>query len=170
MCFAHTHVCLCARLVPLHWLGAGTAQKRADKKGNLNSINASRLAFHTDQGATDLIALVSVTAAPEGGESKWVSAIAIHNELLRRGRKVHTVSTFCGCALPGTSNTLSSVGLCHSHLQRAAAQRPQGTHSINLLWLCIPRIRHAVLKLSKRSVQTMHSSKATSGVLSRCIG
>ena len=51
-------------------------------------IDMSRLPFHTDQGATDLIALLSVTAAPKGGESKWVSAVAIHNELLRRGRKV----------------------------------------------------------------------------------
>ena len=73
---------------------AGTKQKGADKKGNINSINQSRLAFHTDQGATDLIALLSISAAPEGGESKWVSAVAIHNELLRRGRKV---SSTCPC-------------------------------------------------------------------------
>ena len=106
VCFARTHVCLCSCLLPLHWLGAGTAQKRADKKGNLNSINASRLAFHTDQGATDLIALVSVTAAPEGGESKWVSAIAIHNELLRRGRKVYTVNLL-RLSTPGNLVTLS---------------------------------------------------------------
>lgn len=42
------------------------------------------------QGATDLIALLSLSAAKEGGESQLVSAIAIHNELLRRGRKVCT--------------------------------------------------------------------------------
>ncbi|KAK9812337.1 hypothetical protein WJX73_003313 [Symbiochloris irregularis] len=47
----------------------------------------SRLPFHSDQGATDLIALVSLTNAKRGGESKWVSGVAIHNELLRRGRK-----------------------------------------------------------------------------------
>jgi hypothetical protein len=40
------------------------------------------------QGATDLIALLSLSAANGGGESQLVSAIAIHNELLRRGRKV----------------------------------------------------------------------------------
>lgn len=40
------------------------------------------------QGATDLIALLSLSAAKEGGDSKWVSSLAIHNELLRRGRKV----------------------------------------------------------------------------------
>ena len=57
----------------------------ADRRGR---INTTRLAFHTDQGSTDLIALLSIGAAPKGGESKWVSAIAIHNELLRRGRKV----------------------------------------------------------------------------------
>ena len=54
-------------------------------------IDMSRLPFHTDQGATDPIALLSVTAAPKGGESKCVSAVAIHNELLRRGRKVSTI-------------------------------------------------------------------------------
>ena len=48
----------------------------------------ARLEFHSDQGATDLIALLSITKAKEGGESKWVSSVAIHNELLRRGRKV----------------------------------------------------------------------------------
>ena len=72
---------------------AGTKQQSAeaqkkDARRDINSINKSRLAFHTDQGATDLIALLSVTAAPEGGESKWASAVAIHNELLCRGRKV----------------------------------------------------------------------------------
>ena len=50
--------------------------------------DVQRIAFHSDQGATDLIALLSLTAAPQGGESKWVSAVAIHNELLRRGRQV----------------------------------------------------------------------------------
>ncbi|KAK9813596.1 hypothetical protein WJX73_009365 [Symbiochloris irregularis] len=49
--------------------------------------DTSRLAFHSDQGATDLIALVSINKAKSGGESKWVSGVAIHNELLRRGRK-----------------------------------------------------------------------------------
>ena len=51
-------------------------------------VNESRLAFHSDQGATDLIALLSINRAKSGGASKWVSAVAIHNELLRRGRKV----------------------------------------------------------------------------------
>ncbi|KAK9813026.1 hypothetical protein WJX72_007708 [[Myrmecia] bisecta] len=50
-------------------------------------INTNRLAFHSDQGVTDLISLLSLTAAKEGGESKWVSGVAIHNELIRRGRK-----------------------------------------------------------------------------------
>lgn len=49
--------------------------------------DTTRLAFHSDQGATDLIALLSLTNAKSGGESKWVSGLAIHNELLRRGRK-----------------------------------------------------------------------------------
>lgn len=68
-----------------------------DKRGK---IDKTRLAFHTDQGATDLIALLSIGAAPQGGESKWVSAVAIHNELLRRGRKVristvHLLEAWC---------------------------------------------------------------------------
>lgn len=46
------------------------------------------LGFHADQGATDIISLLCLSAAQEGGASKWVSSIAIHNELLRRGRKV----------------------------------------------------------------------------------
>ena len=57
----------------------------ADRRGK---IDKTRLAFHSDQGAVDLIALLSLGAAPQGGESKWVSAIAIHNELLRCGRQV----------------------------------------------------------------------------------
>ncbi|KAK9816577.1 hypothetical protein WJX72_002145 [[Myrmecia] bisecta] len=52
-----------------------------------NKLNVERLVFHADQGATDIISLLSISAAPEGGESKLVSSIAIHNELLRRGRK-----------------------------------------------------------------------------------
>ena len=51
-------------------------------------IDSNALEFHSDQGATDLIALLSIGAAKEGGESLLVSTIAIHNELLRRGRKV----------------------------------------------------------------------------------
>ena len=48
----------------------------------------ARLEFHSDQGATDLITLLSLNKAKSGGASKWVSSVAIHNELLRRGRKV----------------------------------------------------------------------------------
>ena len=63
--------------------------KNAELSERSRKVDLSRLAFHCDQAATDLIALLSVTAAKEGGESKWVSGIAIHNELLRRGRKVN---------------------------------------------------------------------------------
>ena len=73
-------------------------------------FDLKRLVFHSDQGATDLIALLSISTAKEGGVSKWVSAVAIHNELLRRGRQVcllpissaiflielHHVSMICG--------------------------------------------------------------------------
>ena len=57
-------------------------------QGNFASRDLKRLEFHSDQGATDLIALLSLTKAKSGGVSKWVSAVAIHNELLRQGRKV----------------------------------------------------------------------------------
>lgn len=66
--------------------------------------DANALEFHSDQGATDLIALLSIAAAKEGGESLLVSAIAIHNELLRRGRQVGRVAW----GGPPTSE----VGLC----------------------------------------------------------
>lgn len=59
--------------------------------------DTTRLAFHSDQGATDLIALLSLTNAKSGGESKWVSGLAIHNELLRRGRKVCFASFSSSC-------------------------------------------------------------------------
>jgi len=67
--------------------------------------DANALEFHSDQGATDLIALLSISAAKEGGESLLVSAIAIHNELLRRGRKVGRTSHF-GC---GTKQQMRAV-------------------------------------------------------------
>ena len=51
-------------------------------------INTAQLPFHSDQGATDLISLLSLSKAKSGGASQWVSGIAIHNEMLRRGRKV----------------------------------------------------------------------------------
>ena len=54
-------------------------------------FDLKRLVFHSDQGATDLIALLSISTAKEGGVSKWVSAVAIHNELLRRGRKASLI-------------------------------------------------------------------------------
>ena len=73
----------------------------ADKRGK---INKTCLAFHSDQGAVDLIALLSLGAAPQAGESKWVSSIAIHNQLLRSGRKVQsfldTATTFTSRRLP----------------------------------------------------------------------
>jgi hypothetical protein len=53
-----------------------------------NGLDLRRLVFHSDQGATDLIALLSIGKAKDGGVSQWVSAVAIHNELLRQGRKV----------------------------------------------------------------------------------
>ena len=85
---------------------AGHRRKEALKKVHTSEdekrfrIDATLLPFHSDQGATDLIALVSLAKAKSGGESKWVSGIAIHNELLRRGRKV--------CCTPGVCTVLPS--------------------------------------------------------------
>lgn len=66
---------------------AGNKQEGLSLADRSSKIDSARLAFHSDQGSVDLIALLCISAAPEGGESKWVSAVAIHNELLRRGRK-----------------------------------------------------------------------------------
>lgn len=65
-----------------------TVYKGPERNAHTHVADANALEFHSDQGATDLIALLSIAAAKEGGESLLVSAIAIHNELLRRGRKV----------------------------------------------------------------------------------
>ena len=32
--------------------------------------------------------MLSIGKALQGGDSRWVSSVTIHNELLRRGRKV----------------------------------------------------------------------------------
>ena len=83
----HSHACQCYAV-----------RKDANQYGK--GIDSNALEFHSDQGATDLIALLSISAAKEGGESLLVSTIAIHNELLRRGRKVrrilrNTCATLC---------------------------------------------------------------------------
>ena len=44
--------------------------------------------FHSDQGCTDIVSLLSLSKSKAGGASRWVSALAIHNELLSRGRLV----------------------------------------------------------------------------------
>ena len=62
------------------------ADRYEEKRGR--PFDLKRLVFHSDQGATDLIAMLSISKAKQGGVSKWVSAVAIHNELLRRGRQV----------------------------------------------------------------------------------
>ncbi|WIA42630.1 hypothetical protein OEZ86_008603 [Tetradesmus obliquus] len=78
-----------------------------------------KLSFHSDQGATDLIALLSLSAAKEGGESQLVSAITIHNELLRRGRKdlVEVLST------PGIWHTAKQ------ETQRSALPNADGSYA-----------------------------------------
>lgn len=94
-----TLLCAAVKVNPRHPKPAagnivdGNSQGEKDFKEPGKQLDKNRefLPFHSDQGATDLIALLSVTAAPKGGESKWVSSLAIHNELLRQGRKVRTL-------------------------------------------------------------------------------
>lgn len=47
---------------------------------------------------TDDYRFMKLLRCREGGISKWVSSIAIHNELLRRGRKVSKSEPFIRCA------------------------------------------------------------------------
>ncbi len=93
-----------------------------DRSTSTRKVDKSSLAFHTDQGATDLIALLSISAAPQGGESKWVSAVAIHNELLRRGRQVTrpslaelSVSCLCPSNYAYSPNCVSIGNLLLAH-------------------------------------------------------
>lgn len=135
------HAWMCASFLKptdrLLWHAAPDSVANAEEKDRI------RLVFHSDQGATDIISLLSLKtgrydftcdALPcrvrvlfishacmrgashcttrlfgiledsyrfmkhlrcrEGGISKWVSSIAIHNELMRRGRMVSRSKPF----------------------------------------------------------------------------
>lgn len=71
--------------------------QQAGKDAKRFRSDLQQLPFHSDQGATDLIALLSLSTSKAGGASQWVSGVAIHNELLRRGRKVGPGSGVLGC-------------------------------------------------------------------------
>lgn len=43
--------------------------------------------FHSDQFCIDIVGMLSIGKALQGGDSRWVSSVTIHNELLRRGRR-----------------------------------------------------------------------------------
>ncbi len=76
-----------------------------DRLTSTREVDKSRLAFHTDQGATDLIALLSVSAAAQGGGKQVGVSHCIHNELLRRGRQVTRLSSvelFVSCLCPNS--------------------------------------------------------------------
>lgn len=47
--------------------------------------------MHTDSSA-DIVALLSLRLAKEGGLSSWSSSVSVHNELLKLGRKVCPVA------------------------------------------------------------------------------
>ena len=50
----------------------------------------------SDQFCIDIVGMLSIGKALQGGDSRWVSSITIHNELLRRGCQVrshHPTST-----------------------------------------------------------------------------
>ena len=62
-----------------------THQPLGDKEYNHGeSTLPTPLTFHAD-GQCDAVALLCLQQAPAGGESSWVCAAAVHNELLRRG-------------------------------------------------------------------------------------
>jgi hypothetical protein len=42
----------------------------------------------SDQFCIDIVGMLSIGKALQGGDSRWVSSVTIHNELLRRGRQV----------------------------------------------------------------------------------
>lgn len=43
--------------------------------------------------------MLSIGKAQQGGDSRWVSSITIHNELLRRGRRVTLARSLCAMKL-----------------------------------------------------------------------
>ena len=59
-----------------------------DVNAPLTRVYATPLAqpMHTD--TADMVALLSLRLAREGGLSSWASSVSVHNELLRLGRKV----------------------------------------------------------------------------------
>ena len=59
-----------------------------DVNAPLTRVYATPLAqpMHTD--SADMVALLSLRLAREGGLSSWASSVSVHNELLRLGRKV----------------------------------------------------------------------------------
>lgn len=42
----------------------------------------------SDQFCIDIVGMLSIGKALQGGDSRWVSSVTVHNELLRRGRRV----------------------------------------------------------------------------------
>ncbi len=69
----------------------------------------------SDQFCIDIVGMLSIGKALQGGDSRWVSSVTIHNELLRRGRRVrhsHTAVAFTEPAL--------SIECIHCH--RACTQ------------------------------------------------
>lgn len=64
----------------------------AQSRMHLHCSTAVRDAVPTlsrsDQFCIDIVGMLSIGKALQGGDSRWVSSVTIHNELLRRGRQV----------------------------------------------------------------------------------
>jgi hypothetical protein len=70
---------------------------------------------------SDFVALLCIRDAKAGGLTLWASSVAVHNELLRRGRKVlNTVYTHPSASLPHCQK--AAGGHCSCSLALRAAQ------------------------------------------------
>lgn len=118
-------------------LGCACRNIGHDVNAPLTRVYATPLAqpMHTD--SADMVALLSLRLAREGGLSSWASSVSVHNELLRLGRKVPLLLSVClkeGLMLCACASWLKvALYECqerlHQRPQRAPAPRPQGAPS-----------------------------------------
>ncbi len=66
-----------------HVKAAGVASKGAADPGRPQHSPVAH-SYHTD--SADAVALLCLQQAPEGGLSSWCSSVAVHNEMIKRGR------------------------------------------------------------------------------------
>jgi len=66
-----------------HVKAAGVASKGGADPGRPQHSPVAH-SYHTD--SADAVALLCLQQAPEGGLSSWCSSVAVHNEMIKRGR------------------------------------------------------------------------------------